>query len=144
MRTTAAALLIALPLTGLAACGDDEGDAAGEDGRKVASSTDDFCAAITDFASAAQNDDWAALRQSADRLEDAGLPEDAPDDAGKGYDVILEVVRKYDSNDEVEKNISDKQDDQVEALLTYTDDTCAQPSMAPNEGGSSPSDEPSQ
>ncbi|RYP86724.1 hypothetical protein EKO23_08665 [Nocardioides guangzhouensis] len=143
MRTTAAALLIALSLTGLAACGDDEGDATGADGRKVAASTDDFCAAITDFASAAKNDDWSALRQAADRLEDAGLPKDAPDDAGDGYDVILEVVRTYDSNDEVEKNITDAQDDHVEALLTYTDDTCAQPSMAPNEGGSGPSDEPS-
>jgi hypothetical protein len=142
MRSTAAALLLALPLTGLAACGDDgdggdAGDAADGD-RKVATSTEDFCGAITDFASAAQNDDWSALRQAADKLEDAGLPEGAPEDAGQGYDVILEVVRKYDSNDEVEKNITDEQDDHVEALLTYTDGTCAEPG-----GPTDETDEPS-
>ena len=138
MRTTAAALLIALPLAALAGCGDDGGSDDQESGRKTAASTEDFCHAITDYAAAAQSDDWPTLRKAADSLEDAGLPEGAPEDAGKGYDLILEVVRKYDSNDEVEKNITDAQDGQVEALLTYTDGTCAD-EHAPNEGSETPS-----
>jgi hypothetical protein len=136
MRTTAAALLIALPLGALAGCGDDDGGSDDqESGRRTAASTEDFCRAITDFAAAAQSDDWPTLRKAADELEDAGLPEDAPEDVGQGYDLILEVVRTYDSNDEVEKNITDAQDGQVEALLTYTDGTCG----APDEGSEKPS-----
>ena len=51
--------------------------------------------------------------------------------------MVLELVGKYDSNEEIEKNITDGQDNQVEELLTYTKTTCAAP-------GGSPSPAPSQ
>ena len=130
MKSVAAALLLVLLAAG---CGDDsKDDASKEPERKTASSTEDFCTAITGFAQAANGDDWAAVQKAADDLESAGLPEDAPEKAGKGYDTVIELVGKYNSNAEIEKNITDAQDAQVEDLLTYTQTTCAQPSGSPS------------
>jgi hypothetical protein len=135
MKSVAAALLLVLLAAG---CGDDsKDDASKEPERKTATSTKDFCAAMTGFAQAASGDDWAAVEDAADGLESAGLPEEAPDKAGAGYDTVIELVGKYDSNAEIEKNITDAQDGQVEDLLTFTQTTCA-------EQGSSPSPSPSE
>ena len=135
MKSVAAALLLVLLAAG---CGDDSKDDASKDsGRKTASSTEDFCTAITGFAQAANGTDWAAVQKAADELESAGLPKDAPEKAGTGYDTVIELVGTYKSNAEVEKNITDAQDQQVEDLLTYTQTACAQQ-------GSSPSPSPSE
>ncbi len=134
MKSVAAALLLVLLAAG---CGDDsKDDASKEPERKTASSTEDFCAAITSFAQAASGKDWGAVQKAADELESTGLPEDAPENAGTGYDTVIELVGKYKSNAEVEKNITDAQNKQVEDLLTYTKTTCA-------EQGGSPSPSPS-
>ena len=135
MKSVAAALLLVLLAAG---CGDDsKDDASKEPERKTASSTEDFCTAISGFAQAANGDDWAAVQKAADELESAGLPKDAPEKAGKGYDTVIELVGKYKSNAEVEKNITDAQNAQVKELLAYTQTTCAQqggsPSPSPSE-----------
>jgi len=130
MKSVCAALLIVLLAAG---CGDDsKDDASKESGRKTASSTEDFCTAITGFAQAANGTDWAAVQKAADDLESAGLPKDAPEKAGKGYDTVLELVDKYKSNAEIQKNITDAQNAEVKDLLTYTQTTCVQPSGSPS------------
>ena len=130
MKSVAAALILLVLAAG---CGDDsKDDASKEPERKTASSTEDFCTAITEFAQAARGDDWAAVEKAADGLESAGLPKDAPETAGTGYDTVIELVGKYDSNDEIQKKITDAQDKQVEDLLTYTQTTCAPPSSSPS------------
>ena len=130
MKSVAAALFLLVLAAG---CGDDsKDDSSKEPERKTASSTEDFCTAITEFAQAAGGQDWAAVQKAADSLESAGLPEDAPDEAAQGYDAVLELVGKYDSNKEIEKNITDDQDNQVEQLLKYTQTTCAAPSGSPS------------
>jgi hypothetical protein len=135
MKSVAAALILLVLAAG---CGDNsKDDASKEPERKTASSTEDFCTAITAFAQAARGDDWAAVQKAADGLESAGLPKDAPETAGTGYDTVIELVGKYHSNDEIQKNITQKQDNQVEDLLTYTQTTCA-------EQGTSPSPSPSE
>ena len=137
MKSVAAALLLVLLAAG---CGDDsKDDASKEPERKTASSTEDFCTAIDSFAQAASGKDWGAVQKAADGLESAGLPKDAPEKAGTGYDTVIELVGKYKSNAEVEKNITDAQDAQVEDLLTYTQSTCA-----PQGGQPSPSPSPSE
>lgn len=130
MKSVAAALFLLVLAAG---CGDDsKGDSSKEPERKTASSTEDFCTAISQFAEAANGDDWAAVQKAADSLGSAGLPEDAPEGAGQGYDAVLELVGKYDSNEEIEKNITDDQDNQVEELLTYTKTTCSEQSGSPS------------
>lgn len=130
MKSVAAALCLLVLAAG---CGDDSNaDSSKEPERKTASSTEDFCTAISEFAQAANGDDWAAVEKAADSLESAGLPEDAPEKAGQGYDVVLEMVGKYDSNEEIEKNITDDQDNQVEDLLAYTKTACAEQSESPS------------
>ena len=135
MKSVAAALILLVLAAG---CGDDsKDDSSKEPERKTASSTEDFCTAITAFAQAARGDDWAAVEKAADGLESAGLPKDAPETAGTGYDTVIELVGKYNSNSEIQKNITKEQDNQVEDLLTYTQTTCG-------EQGSSPSPSPSE
>ncbi len=130
MKSVAAALILLVLAAG---CGDDsKDDASKEPERKTASSTEDFCAAITEFSQAAGGTDWAAVQKAADSLESTGLPEDAPEEAGQGYDVVLELVGEYDSNEEIEKNITDDQNTSVEQLLTYTQGACGQPSGSPS------------
>ena len=130
MKSVAAALLLVLLAAG---CGDDsKDDASKEPERKTASSTEDFCTAISGFAQAANGDDWAAVQKAADELESAGLPKDAPEKAGAGYDTVIELVGKYKSNAEVEKNITDAQNAQVKELLKYTQTACVQPSGSPS------------
>ena len=130
MKSVAAALLIVLLAAG---CGDDsKDDSSKEPGRKTAASTEDFCTAITAFAQAANGTDWAAVQKAADELESAGLPKDAPEKAGKGYDTVIELVGKYTSNAEIQKKITDAQNAQVKDLLTYTQTTCVQPSASPS------------
>jgi len=130
MKSVFAALLIVLLAAG---CGDDSKDDSSKDsGRKTAASTEDFCTAISGFAQAASGKDWSAVQKAADELESAGLPKDAPEKAGKGYDTVIELVGKYKSNAEVEKNITDAQNAQVKDLLTYTQTTCVQPSASPS------------
>ena len=130
MKSVAAALLLVLLAAG---CGDDsKDDASKEPERKTAASTEDFCTAISGFAQAANGTDWAAVQKAADELESAGLPEDAPEKAGQGYDTVIELVDKYKSNAEIQKNITDAQNAQIEDLLKYTQTTCVQPSGSPS------------
>ena len=128
MRTLATLLLLAALAAG---CGDsDNQDVKAADvqpqatERQTAKDPQDFCAAISDFAAAAAADDWPKVRSAGKDLEQAGLPAGAPAEAGEGFDVVLEMIETYGSNAEVEKNISDKQDGQVESLLTYTGGLC--------------------
>jgi hypothetical protein len=128
MRSAPAALLAVLfpALLGLAGCGSDtggDGDAEPRE-RRTAQGTEDFCAAVGAFGASASADDWPGVEQAAADLEQAGIPANAPEQAGEGYDVLLEMVEKYDSNSEVEENITDEQDDQVEALIEYSGQTC--------------------
>ena len=130
MKSVAAALILLVLAAG---CGDDsKDDSSKEPERKTASSTEDFCTAITGFAQAANGTDWAAVQKAADELESAGLPKDAPEKAGKGYDTVIELVGKYKSNAEVEKSITDAQNAQVKELLAYTQTTCAQQGSSPS------------
>ena len=130
MKSVAAALLLVLLAAG---CGDDsKDDASKEPERKTAASTEDFCTAISGFAQAANGDDWAAVQKAADELESAGLPKDAPEKAGTGYDTVIELVGTYKSNAEVEKNITDAQNARVKDLLAYTQTTCAQQGSSPS------------
>ena len=131
MRTLATLLLLAAVAAG---CGDDSGtddqDAKAQDAQadptesQTAANPEDFCAAISDFAAAAAGDDWPKVRAAGKDLEEAGLPGDAPAEADQGFDVVLKMIDTYDSNAEVEKNITDKEDGQVESLLTYTGGLC--------------------
>lgn len=110
-------------------------------------STEDFCGAYTD----AQNmealeeldpeappEDQAkivvdALKEQAEKLEEVGTPEDIPDDAREGFEIVLEEVGNLDEDEVAEAikneddefgNPSDSDKEKTDALEEYVDETC--------------------
>lgn len=165
MRTpkrSMAAATAALFIFSLSACGDsDKGDDKGSDkddkdsssseepeGPAADASEDDFCGAFSneDLAEVDEEDFEAqadALHDYADALEDVGTPDDIPDDARDGYEVLLEAYRDIEAGDlededaqaDLEEKYKDDQDD-IEAFFTYATEKCVPeglPSDVPSE-----------
>lgn len=127
-------VLLAAP--GLVACGggdDSSGDGA-SDGETV--SVADFCAAAEKFENTFTELDStdlaasvAAFKDAAQELEDAGTPEDIPDDAREGLTLTLDKIIGLpdDASEEDMTAIFDFTDEEKAksmAFETYLDDTC--------------------
>jgi len=109
----AAGLLLAATAT---ACG---GDAPTD------ASTADFCKNWL-----GSPDDETA-KDAAERFEEVGTPEDIPDDARHGFEILLDVVGNADEDATEEEltrmteELSEDDKHDVEALITYVGETCA-------------------
>ena len=121
----------------LAGCGDDAPDNA---------SKKDFCDAFEAVGNA--GDDFDKGKERLQDLKDTGTPEDIPDDAREGFDILLDVVDDADTTDDLDKAAGDLSKDdtkKVEAFTTYTIKKCTDlgdlPSDMPTE---LPSDLPSE
>lgn len=160
LKRSIAAATAAFFVFSLSACGDsdkgddkddkDKGSSASEEpeGPAADASEDDFCGAFSDesLGDVAEDDFEAqadALHDYADALEDVGTPEDIPDDARKGYEVLLEAYRDIEAGDlededaqaELEEKYKDDEDD-IEAFFTYATEKCVPedlPSDVPSE-----------
>ena len=131
------ALIAAALLTigGVAAgCGDNSSDSASSadptpSSSSSASSADDLCTALTAGSSIKDGADVVAF---ADSLKKAGVPDDTPATAQKGFDVYVGVLEKVDpkatANDlKHMKNVdlSKTEQSQVQSFLGYASQTCA-------------------
>ncbi|RYP88714.1 hypothetical protein EKO23_02195 [Nocardioides guangzhouensis] len=117
----------------LAGCGDDAPENA---------SKEDFCDAFEAVGSA--GDDFDKGKERLQDLKDTGTPEDIPDDAREGFDILLGVVEDADSADEVDKaaeDLSKEDTKKVEAFTTYTIKKCTDLGDLPSE---MPSDMPTE
>ena len=131
-RLTPLALAVGLSLT---ACGsDDSSDAAAQDtfaqeGGSSLAAEGDFCTALMATASVQDGEDVAALHDS---LKEAGLPEDAGEDAQAGLEVYLDVLDQVDE-DATAKDLETMEDPglskaeqaDVDAMVSYATTTCA-------------------
>ena len=126
-----ASLLLALLAGGCSSDGDD-----GQAGPRTAT-TADFCQAFDDFRAALADvdpsDAKAAVRKLKDeatKLGGVGTPTDIPDDAGQGFQVVLDAIADIpdDASLEdlasVEGGLSAEEQKQSKALSAYLKKAC--------------------
>jgi len=130
----ASLVLVAGTLVG---CGDD-GPATGASPPTDASK-DDFCGVfdhmLTELgaldADAKPAEAVKTLKNAADDLADVGTPEDMPDNARDGYELILDEIEKLDDDSDREdinqlgEDISDVQEKSMAAYEKYLSEECA-------------------
>lgn len=167
LALTAASLL--LVAGGAAACGgDDDGGSAAADATTSASpsapgataeddasddasgddtSTQAFCGAFSDFASSFAGVDTTdpsavvqVLKEQGDELRQVGTPDDIPEGAEEGLQLVLDAIEglpddaTVDDIDKIDQGFSADDDAKAEEFSTYLSDTC--PDLA---GGAEPS-----
>lgn len=124
LRRLGAAAGLALAATALSACGGPS--EAPED-----ASTEDFCAAFTDFPEPEEGEDSPSqdtVDAYVDNLEETGTPEDMPDDARKGWEAWVDTMSEIDvddSEEDLEKEVEELQEDaDVKAFQEYAGEAC--------------------
>ena len=94
-------------------------------------SVNDFCDVIDDFPTSFNQQE---MEDYLERLKDTGTPEDIPDDAREGFEVSIELLEEIDFDaddqeiaDDVEErrdDLSDEEQDDLEAFDEYQTETC--------------------
>jgi len=125
---------LALALGGLAGCGSDDSDGGGS---PTNASKEDFCSTFESMASDMQDVDPSdpgaavkAIKDAGDKLEETGTPEDMPDDARDGFEVIIKTLTGLDDNASIEdlakigQDLSDSDEANSKAFDEYLSDTC--------------------
>ena len=129
-------LLLLAPFAAACGGGDDEGGSAPAD-----ASADDFCTAYTSVFdsllsaptdSSQEEQEQAAvdaLQEWTEEMQDVGTPEDMPEDARQGFELVLEEASAIDSVDDLEaleggQDYSEDEQQQAEALNTWVADNC--------------------
>ncbi len=85
----------------------------------------DFCEEFQKLGES--GDDFDKSKDAFKDLEDTGTPEDMPDDAREGYEIILDIADEAEDQEDAEKRAQDlSKDDQekVAAFGAYTVKTC--------------------
>ena len=148
MKHALAPLAVLVALTATACGSDDETSDAASDpatssssspstgGEAEAGTQNAFCTALVGNGALEDGEDVVALR---DGLEASGIPEDAPQEATQGFDVYLDILADIDADATAEDlasmedfDLSDGEQQQVNALVQYAGATCA---PAAPEGG---------
>ena len=105
------------------ACGDDADDAPDD------ASKDDFCSVIEE-APTEEKPSQEDVDEWADKLKDTGTPDDIPDDARNGYEVLVDALEDVDVDDiddggNIEDFVEDADDrEDVDAFFRYLASEC--------------------
>jgi hypothetical protein len=141
---------MALLLGFLAGCGNDSSGSDDAGGSDKSASVEEFCGVFLDMAQTAQDqgadasdaDALKLLKDLADKLEEVGTPEDMPEDAKKGLELLIGKIKELpdDATAEdlakVEKDFSEEDKANQEALQTYLGTKCIN-APTPSDGASS-------
>ncbi|MDZ5619555.1 hypothetical protein [Nocardioides bizhenqiangii] len=107
-----AAVLLAFSLT---ACGGAPDDA----------SEEDFCEVANSIPADADVD---AIHDWADDAEETGTPEDIPEDAREGFELLVDIAKDVDEddleNEDFLDDLSSEEEEQFTAYGTYVAETC--------------------
>ena len=121
---------LALVLTGVSGCGDD--------GPPTDASATEFCDTLGSFAEEAgalgEDPDPAdmvdVLKSAGDEMAETGTPEDMPDDARAGFELVLDAIEELDDGASVEEiqglgeDLSESEQKESDAFDKYLDETC--------------------
>ncbi len=151
MKHALAPLAVLVALTASACGSDDEtADAANDPTTSSSSSSstsgssatgepgsdDAFCTALVGNGALEDGSDVEELKAG---LTASGIPDDAPEEASKGFDVYLEILADIDADASAEDlaamddfDLSKAEQDQMNALVQYAGATCAP--TAPEQG----------
>ena len=136
-----AASLVLVAGTAIGCGGDDgEGDGGAALSPPTSASTEEFCANFGDLLEelgklgddAEASEAVAVLKKAGDQLAETGTPEDMPDSARAGFDLVLEEIEKLDDDATREDvsnlgaDVSPDQEDDMDAYEKYLQDTCAE------------------
>lgn len=103
-------------------------------------SAEDFCAAVsTSNLGEMDGEDFEAMAESAaewaDRMNEVGTPEDIPEDARAGFEIMVDQVSGLDAAaiedamgsdaDPIEGDLSDEDQEKVDAFSDYESETCS-------------------
>ncbi len=102
-------------------------------------STEEFCGNFGDLLAdlgkldpdAEASEAVAVLKEAGDQLAETGTPEDMPEAARAGFDLVLEEIDKLDDDATREDvsnlgaDVSPEQEDDMDAYEKYLQDTCA-------------------
>ena len=112
-RPAAALSATVLLAFSLSACGGPPTDA----------SEDEFCEVVLEE----PGDDVDAVHDWADKLEETGTPEDIPDDARNGFELLVDFAKDVDEDDIdnfEEGDFSDDEQKDFAAYSEYLTETC--------------------
>ncbi|CAB4720997.1 MAG: hypothetical protein F2667_10340 [Actinobacteria bacterium] len=102
--------------------GSDDTEAPSGDG-----SSSEFCTAYGEIV-AAGGDDLAAAKDAIDKLSSVGVPDDMPDDAVAGYELIVDSINDAESEEELTElgnAFTEKDTTDLLAFTSYVSETCA-------------------
>jgi hypothetical protein len=158
---TASLVLVA---GGAVACGgdSDSGGGAKDSGGGDAASVEDFCAAFQGFyddltsITGTEDNLGEILKNAAKKIEDAGTPEDIPDDAKEGLELVLDQIDELpddataDDISGLEGDLTEEEQKKSDAFTEYLNKTCpdiggesSDGSTDSGSGSAEPSDDPS-
>lgn len=135
MKTALTIAGLALAVSGLAGCGDDDSDAGG---LPRDASSDDFCSAFRTFAAdieefALDADGSAAVEAMqgfSDDIREVGVPESATDEEVEGLELTLDAIDDLDEDASMEEvssldeDFSEADSDKAKAFGDYLDEEC--------------------
>lgn len=154
-RTAPLAASLALIAATAIGCGDggsDDKASGGSDEPPTNASSKEFCGAFEDLITelgklgqdAQPKEAVAILKDAGGNLGDIGTPEDMPEDARSGFEIVLREIDGLDDNatrediNNLGADLSDAENTQMSAYEKYLQETCAdqlgQPAP-PSEGG---------
>jgi hypothetical protein len=141
VRLVAAPLLLTAAL--VAGCGsDDGGDDSSGGSASEETTTEEFCEA---YAAVEETSEFDETKDAIGELSDMGLPEDAPEDAVAGFEVLANLAEEASDEKEATElgqDVDAEGQEKVNAFFTYSTETCEPASEEPSEDSSeSPSDE---
>ncbi len=74
-----------------------------------------------------------ALKETGEKLEEVGTPEDMPDDAREGFELTVETIAELDEDatqedlEKLEEEFTDEEKKKSDAFDKYLEETCSDP-----------------
>ena len=146
----ASLVLVAGAAAGCGGDSDSDGDRGADGGGDSGASIEDFCGAFQDFyddltsVTGTEENLGEILKDAASQIEDAGTPDDIPDDAKEGLEIVLDQIDALPDDASAEdisglnESLSEDEQAKSDAFTEYLNKTC--PDIGGGDEGTTPDD----